>query len=303
VGWGHDLFEEAPVRELKILKPIAKLENAAFLDPLVKPISKAVLALAKPRVVEDLLHGTPVGHPVHPILVLVPTGAWFSVGTLDLLPGNEAAARTLVALGVLSAAPTAVTGYADWSRSQVQQQRVGIVHQAANITAVALYTWSWVERGRGNLTRGKVLGFLGLGAVTAGGYLGGHLSYRLSSGANHTESVPHRFPAGWQPLAALDEIPERTLVRREVAGQPLLVYRRGTGVRVLSNVCSHLSGPLDEGKLIEGDEPCVQCPWHQSVFSLDTGDAVHGPATSPQPAFAVRVASGQVEIMLPNADG
>jgi nitrite reductase/ring-hydroxylating ferredoxin subunit len=291
------------MRELKILKPIAKLEDAAFLDPIVKPVRKAVLRVVKPRLLEDVLHGTPFGHPIHPVLVLVPTGAWFSVGTLDLLPGNEKAARTLVALGVLSALPTAATGYADWSRLHIQQQRVGVVHQAANLTAAALYTWSWFERGRGNLTRGKLIGFAGLGVVTAGGYLGGHLSYRQSSGANHTESVPHRFPAGWQPLGELDDLPDRTLVRRDVAGQPLLVYRRGTGVRVLSNVCSHLAGPLNEGKLIEGDEPCVQCPWHKSVFSLDTGDAVHGPATSPQPAFAVRVTGGRVEVQLPGADG
>lgn len=289
------------MRELKILKPIAKLEDAAVLDPLVRPVKKAVLALAKPRWFEDILHGTPFGHPVHPVLVLVPTGAWFSVAALDLLPGNERAARILVALGALSAAPTAATGYADWSRLHEQQQRVGIVHQAANITAVGLYTWSWLERRRGNLTRGKVLGFLGLGAVTAGGYLGGHLSYRQASGANHAEDVPHRFPSGWQPLAPLDDIPERQLVRRDVAGQPLLVYRRGTGVRVISNVCTHLSGPLNEGELIDGDEPCVRCPWHDSVFSLDNGEVVHGPATSPEPAFAVRVSNGQVEIQLPNA--
>lgn len=291
------------MRELKILKPIAKLENAAFLDPIAKPIRKAVLAVMKPRVLEDVLHGTPFGHPIHPVIVLIPTGAWFSVAALDLLPGNERAARTLVGLGVLSAAPTAVTGYADWARLQRQQQRVGVVHQVANIAAVTLYSWSYLDRRAGRLLRAKVLGMLGLGAVTAGGYLGGHLAYRQASGANHTESVPHLFPAGWQPLGELDEIPDRTLVRREVAGQPLAVYRRGTGVRVISDVCSHLGGPLHEGKLIDGDEPCVQCPWHKSVFSLDTGEAVHGPATSPQPAFAVRVTDGRVEVQLPNADG
>ena len=299
----HDQFEEAPVRELKILKPIAKLENAAFLDPLVKPIRNAVLALAKPRALEDVLHGTPVGHPVHPAIMLAPAGAWTSVAMLDLLPGTEQAARALAGIGVVTAVPTAVTGYADWARLDPPHQRVGLVHQAANLSAAALYAWSWVERGRGNLMRGKVLGFLGFGAVGLGGYLGGHLAYRQAAGVTHTENLAHHFPPGWQHLAALDDLPERTLLRREVAGQPLLVYRRGTGVRVLSNVCTHLSGPLDEGKLIEGDEPCVQCPWHQSVFSLDTGEAVHGPATAPEPAFAVRVSNGQVEVQLPNAAG
>lgn len=290
------------MRELRILRPIAKLENAAFLDPVIAPVKKAVLALVKPRALEDALHGVPLGHPVHPILVLVPTGAWASVAVLDLIPGNERAARTLVGLGLLSAAPTIATGYTDWSRLHEQQLRVGIVHAALNWVSVGLYGASYLARLRGNAAGGKLWAYLGLGVVGASGYLGGHLAYRQASGANHTEDVPHRFPAGWHAFGALVDLPEGRLVRRELSGQPLVAFRRGRDVHVLSNTCTHLSGPLAEGEIVsEGGETCVQCPWHQSVFSMTTGEVVHGPATSPQPRFETRVSGGIVEVMLPNA--
>jgi nitrite reductase/ring-hydroxylating ferredoxin subunit/uncharacterized membrane protein len=292
------------MKELRILKPIAKLENVQALDPLVDVTKRIVLTLVKPRALEDLLHGVPFGHPIHPMLVLVPTGAWASAAVLDLLPGNERAARILVGTGVLSALPTALTGESDWARLHPQQQRVGIVHAAMNLTAVSLYSASWLARRAGNEGLGKLLAFAGFGAVGAGGYLGGHLAYRQAAGVNHTEDVPHRFPSGWQQLAPLADLPEGELTHRVVQGQPLLVHRAGPTVQVLSDVCSHLSGPLHEGQLtIEpGDGACVTCPWHGSTFSLANGEVLQGPATAPQPVFETRVTGETVEVLLPGAD-
>ncbi|KQQ22062.1 (2Fe-2S)-binding protein [Rathayibacter sp. Leaf299] len=290
------------MREMKFVRLVSRLENAAALDPLVERARAVVNSVIRPQPVRDVLHGVPVGHPVHPLLVLVPTGAWVSAAVLDLLPGNDRAARTLVGLGVVSVLPTAAAGWTDWSELHEQQTRVGLVHASANVVATALYAASFVQRARGRRTSGKVLGMLGLAVVSGGGYLGGHLSYRQAAGANHAEDVPHRFPSGWQDLAPLDELPERETVVKEVGGVPLLAFRRGDRVSVLSNVCSHLSGPLDEGAV--GDrsgEACVSCPWHGSVFSLDSGEVLRGPATSPQPRFETRVSDGRVEVLLPNA--
>jgi nitrite reductase/ring-hydroxylating ferredoxin subunit/uncharacterized membrane protein len=291
------------MKELKILKPIAKLEDAAFLDPVVEAVKRVVDTVVRPQGVRDALHGVPIGHPLHPVLVLIPTGAWTSSTLLDLVPGAERAARILVGFGLLSAAPTVLAGLTDWSKLHEQQMRVGVVHATANVTAVTLYTASLLARRRGNVAAGKVLGLLGYGAVTGGGFLGGHLSYRQASGVNHTEQVPHRFPDGWQSLAGLDELPDGRLTRRRVAGQSLLVLRRGDRVDVLSDLCTHLAGPLHEGELTEDAQngPCVTCPWHGSVFALQTGEVVHGPATSPEVVFQTRVTGREVSVLLPNA--
>ena len=77
---------------------------------------------------------------------------------------------------------------------------------------------------------------------------------------------------------------------------PVLLSLRLGGGNAISDVCGHAGGPLHEGELAEG---CVTCPWHGSVFRLDGGDVVHGPATGPQPRYEVRVAAGRVSVRLP----
>ncbi|MFE4228902.1 Rieske 2Fe-2S domain-containing protein [Arthrobacter sp. NPDC056886] len=228
-------------------------------------------------------------------------GAWTSAAILDAVPGSDRAARILIGVGVISAVPSAVAGFTDWSELHEQQQRVGLVHAAGNLAATSLYVASLVERSRGRQPRGKLLGYLGFASLAAAGFLGGHLTYRQAAGVNHSEDVPHRFPVGWHALALLDELVEGKLEQRMVAGMPLLVFRRGDAVNVLSDVCSHLSGPLHEGKVEERGEPCVVCPWHGSAFSLRSGEVMGGPATAGQPRFSTRIENGLVEVSLPGA--
>ncbi|WP_165068086.1 Rieske 2Fe-2S domain-containing protein [Marisediminicola senii] len=291
------------MRELRFVKALTALENAEALDPIVNKVKGIVNTIIQPQPVRDVLHGVPVGHAVHPAIILVPAGAWISAGALDLIPGMEKASKFLVGLGVLSAAPAVATGYTDWSEMHEQQMRVGIVHSAANAVATGLYAVSFIQRARGKHTSGKVLGFVGLALVSGAGFIGGHLSYRQAAGVNHAEEIPHRFPEGWQLLGPLYDFADNELNKAEVAGLPLLVLRRGDKVEVLSNTCSHLSAPLNEGELVSGDggDPCVVCPWHASVFSMTTGEVEAGPATAPQPRFETRVVDGVIEVLLPNA--
>ncbi|MCU1544332.1 MAG: hypothetical protein JWM50_2197 [Microbacteriaceae bacterium] len=288
------------MREIKALKAVSYLEDAKVLDPIIDRVRATVLTVLRPRALRDILHGVPVGHPVHPVAVLVPAGAWISSGILDLVPGAEKQSRILVVAGVLGAVPAIASGFTDWSQLHKEQQRVGIIHSAANLLATGLYVASYVQRGRGHQASGKVLGFAGLAVVSGSGYLGGHLAYRQAAGANHVEDVPHRFPDGWQPVGLLEELPDGQLTKRTVGEVPLVVLRRGPFVDVLSNTCSHLGGPLDEGSLTTTDgEQCVTCPWHGSVFSMRSGEVVGGPATSPQHRFESRVVADRVEVRLP----
>ncbi len=305
------------MKPLPALELVTRLEDADWLDPAAKKVRKVVKRVIRPKWARDVLHGVPIGHPVHPLAVQVPLGAWISAAVLDALPGNDRAAAVLIGVGTGTAVPSAVAGFTDWTQLHPQQQRVGLVHAAANITATSLYAASLVARAQGRRGSGKALAYLGLAVVGAGGFLGGHLTYRQASGVNHSEDVPHRFPSGWQPLVPLAELPEGKLRKIVVAEIPLLAYRQGEDVRVLSDVCSHLSGPLHEGKLKggrlqggdnqdggtdDGSDPCVVCPWHGSTFSLRTGEVQAGPATAKQPLFETRVSDGLVEVCLPGAD-
>ena len=247
----------------------------------------------------DALHGLWLGHPLHPMLTDVPIGAWTSAAVLDLLPGTGHASTTLIATGCAASLPTALTGWADWSQLHPPQQRVGLVHAASNLVGLGLFTASLGSRLRGRTVRGKALSFAGLGAVMAGGYLGGHLVFRQAAGANHVADVPDLFPSGWQDLGPLEDLPDAAPAKRTVDGVDLLVVRRGQHVDVLANKCSHLSGPLSEGEFtVESGQGCIVCPWHGSTFRLSDGSSVHGPATSPQNRFEAQVVSGRVQVRL-----
>ncbi|MFI5086091.1 MAG: Rieske 2Fe-2S domain-containing protein [Actinomycetales bacterium] len=280
-----------------------KLEQARSLDPAAGLVRDVVRKVLPPGPVRDTLHGVWMGHPVHPLAVQVPLGAWLSASVLDVLPGSETAAAVLIGVGVLASGTAALSGVTDFSELHEQQQRVGLVHAVTMDAATALYALSLFRRltGRGN---GRATALAGLATAVAGGWLGGHMSFTQAAAANHAEDVPHRIEPGWHRIAALAELVPGVPQRRLLNDVPLLLVRSSTGeqVRVLSGLCSHLSGPLAEGTVerVAGAE-CIVCPWHGSTFDLDSGEPVRGPATAPQSKFETRVIDGTLEVMLPGA--
>jgi len=278
-----------------------RVAGAARLDPLSAALTKLVDRV--PVAVRDALHGVWLGHPVHPMLAQLPVGAWTSAVLVDAvavgLPdgdrraGADRAAEALLAIGLAAAPATAAAGVTDWSKLLPEQQRVGLVHASANTVALGLLTTSLVRRHRGS--GGRLLALAGVGVAAAAAGIGGHLSYRWAAGPNHAQDVPHVTPEDWADIGRLDEFAQRTPTLRRVGDTPVVVVRRGDSVTVLADHCSHLSGPLHEGQLIEdGTDDCIVCPWHGSTFVLADGTVRHGPATAPQPGFDVQVDDGVV---------
>ncbi|KIF01023.1 (2Fe-2S)-binding protein, partial [Streptomyces sp. RSD-27] len=70
---------------------VERVEQAPQADALIAGLRRAIRALPLGPA-RDLLHGRPLGHPAHPVLVQVPVGTWLSAGVLDLLPGRQRAA-------------------------------------------------------------------------------------------------------------------------------------------------------------------------------------------------------------------
>jgi nitrite reductase/ring-hydroxylating ferredoxin subunit len=280
------------------LKVAEDLEHADTLDGSVRLISKVVKRLLPPGPVKDMLHGVPLGHPAHPPLTDIPIGCFLSTAVLDLLPGTEQAAEVLVATGLAASVPTVLTGVADWSSLHSEQQRVGLVHALSNAAASSLYTASLVARRRGFVGVGKALSYAGLTSLVAGAYLGGHLAFRQAAGPSHAESITHLGPLGWHDLCRVDELPDGWPVHRNLGYISLFVLREGDEVSVLADRCSHLDGPLHQGRVVEVDEEtCIVCPWHGSTFRVSDGTVVHGPATGRQPAFETRMdENGMIQV-------
>ena len=127
------------------MQAISRLDQESRLDRVVSAGQRAA-RLIRPGKLRDVLHGVWLGHPLHPMLVQVPVGTWLSASVLDLVRGDERAARLLVATGLIAAVPAALAGTADWSEQHEQQMRVGIVHAAGNVVALGLYGASLAPR-------------------------------------------------------------------------------------------------------------------------------------------------------------
>lgn len=272
---------------------VHRVGELQFLDRVTDPLTKTVGQLVRPRLVKNLLSGTNIGHPLHPMLTDVPIGAWTMSTLLDTVGGRSAepAADLLVATGIVAAVPTAASGLSDWSDTYGPETRIGLVHAAANTVALSLFASSLAARLTGRRGAGRLLGRFGVMVLLAGGYTGGHLGYVRGVNVNHT--AWHEGPTEWTQVLADGDLTDGQTRRVEAAGTPILLHRAGGVVWALDSVCSHAGGPLDEGTVSNG---CVTCPWHGSVFRLEDGSIHRGPASTPQPSYETRLREGQIEV-------
>jgi len=276
-------------RTKQLVRQMPWLDSAASI---MQKVFAPALGEHSPQSVKDALVGTWLGHPLHPMVVQLPIGFWTSATLLDLLHLDEAA-DLLIGAGVITSGGAMITGAAQWmdATNDETPRRLGALHGAVNSLGIGLFIASLAARRAGNRRRGVVLSMMGMGAVSAGGLLGGELAYELGLGVNR-----NAFDA--QISKWSDTLPAHDLVtgkprRVDVGGTSILLVRHDDGIHAVGAICPHLGAPLDEG---EFDGETVICPWHGSTFCLTDGSLLHGPATSPLPLYETRVKAGTIQI-------
>lgn len=281
-----------PLRELPL-----QAEQIQSLDQVADTVAKAVERTAPAgSSLNEALSGTALGHPLHPPLTDVVVGAWTSAVALDWVAGKRGrpAADWLVALGVLSALPTAAAGLNDWATLDRPARRLGLVHATTNVAATGLFATSWLARKAGRRFLGRSLALAGYGTVSVGAFLGGHLSFRRGVGVDHTAFL--EAPDDWTAVADEATVKESEPLLVEAAGAEIVLVLEGGSLYALLERCAHQGGPLHEGRIENG---CVVCPWHSSRYRLSDGAALSGPTAHPQPTLQVRVRDGKVEVRRP----
>lgn len=279
------------------------IDRQAWLEGMGKGVQEAVSSLfasgGKAGIkIRDFLHGTWLGHPLHPVLTDVPVGAWTATVTLDALEmatGREGfgkGADASLLLGLAGATTAAVTGLTDYQHVSNHPRRLGMLHAMLNIAATVLYVASWVARKRRNRPLGWGLGLLGYTTMGASAYLGGHLVYMEKIGVDHAPKLG--LPMEFTPVMPQADLAEGQPVRVEVDTVPLVLVRRGERIFCLADRCAHLGGPLSGGEVTEDN--VIVCPWHGSRFYLQDGRLAGGPSTYVQPCFETRVRDGQIEV-------
>lgn len=277
------------------------LEQVDALDGTGKALGKAMRGAIGPGAAKDALSGTWLGHALHPLLTDVVIGTFMSATLVDVLaPGSERASKRLLQVGLLASLPTAVTGVSDWADTEIADdrvRRVGLIHAASNVSALAFAIGSLAARRRGSSATGRLLGLAATGALGAGGFLGGHLSFTRAVGPNQTAF--DAGPSEWTPVSDAGEVREGEPKAALAGDTPVMLLRHGDGLHAIHDRCSHRGCPLSDGEV---DGHVVTCVCHGSQFDVRDGAVLRGPATTGQPAYEVREDGGQLLVRLAGAE-
>ena len=96
-------------------------------------------------------------------------------------------------------------------------------------------------------------------------------------------------------MAALADLPAGTGRRVYVAGEAVALFNVKGTVHAIANRCTHARASLSEGTL-DPARCAVTCPWHEGVFSLETGQVLAGPPALPIAVYRVKLEGDTVLI-------
>lgn len=96
-------------------------------------------------------------------------------------------------------------------------------------------------------------------------------------------------------VAALGEIPEGECRVYDLPGSRIAVARVESRIFAFGDECTHQGCSLADGTMDER-AATVECPCHGSVFDIETGEPLEGPAEDPVPVFDARIVDGWVEV-------
>jgi uncharacterized membrane protein len=135
------------------------------------------------------------GHPVHPMLIVLPLGLLSAAVVFDvvaLVTGEEVFSSVAfwnIGAGIIGGLLAAVFGAWDWLQipRETRARRIGLLHGGGNVVVVVLFALSWLLRVGNEAAPGMlayILSFGGLALATVTGWLGGELVDRLAVGVD-----------------------------------------------------------------------------------------------------------------------
>src|SRR4029077_1924552 len=100
---------------------------------------------------------------------------------------------------------------------------------------------------------------------------------------------------GYAPVATLADLPPGASRRVYLGSDAVALFNINGTVFAIANRCTHARASLSEGT-IDATRCTVTCPWHEGVFSLETGQVLGGPPSLPAAAYRVKLEGDAVLI-------
>jgi uncharacterized membrane protein len=156
-----------------------------------------------------------LGHPIHPMLIVVPLGSFISAVILDAVfmwSGNTAVGVVgfwNIAIGIIGGLMAAAFGFVDWLGipGRTRAKRIGLLHGLTNVVVVGLFAMVWLGR-NASVDRLPSSTYLTI-EVTAlllalvAGWLGGELVDRLGVGVDEGANLNAPNSLSGKPAGAV----------------------------------------------------------------------------------------------------
>ncbi|PYK76143.1 MAG: hypothetical protein DME42_00785 [Verrucomicrobia bacterium] len=159
----------------------------------------------------DILKGTWLGHPLHPILAHIPMAMWPSALIFDLLSQRQVGGNSIVrlsfyaiAFGLAAAIIAVPTGLVDWSgiKREKPAWKIGLYHMLLNLVVAILFAvnlylrWPTFHEATQVDQIPLLLSAVGTLILIVSAYLGGRMVYEYGI------SVARMSKKKWRKLAA-----------------------------------------------------------------------------------------------------
>ena len=95
----------------------------------------------------------------------------------------------------------------------------------------------------------------------------------------------------WHAVAKAGDVREGEILGFAIGSENIALYRIEGQIYATANICTHAMALLSDGYL-DGD--CVECPIHQALFHVPTGEVRTAPATEALKTYRTKVELGDV---------
>jgi 3-phenylpropionate/trans-cinnamate dioxygenase ferredoxin subunit len=99
----------------------------------------------------------------------------------------------------------------------------------------------------------------------------------------------------WFLVCEDKDIEIEDIIRFDHQDKTYCVYLLKDGFYATDGICTHESVHLEEGLVMDGE---IECPMHQGIFDIKTGEAISPPACDDLKTYPVKTEGGKVYIQL-----
>lgn len=100
----------------------------------------------------------------------------------------------------------------------------------------------------------------------------------------------------WHKVASSQDVEEGNVIEVKIGETPIALYNIDGEFYATHNICTHAYACLHEGYV---EDETIECPLHQGIFDIKTGDPLEGPVEEPLETYKVKREGEEIYIEVP----